>query len=326
MAGNTHWQLIQLSEYRCPDPPASTRLQRVWHRLQRLLGMTETPDMESAAALPDYSEFNRMPAVTALDRYLKGWPGTQREVRFLLDPPFSATAEIARDWAEWRQWPRLTPPTPEQLMTADVAGWWKAQQVRGPWVIDDLARYFLRTAQGMTFVRILLVQLVQGGFGPGLVVCNSWTYRFVTRAFALSLPEVYCFAPASPALLRELGIKASDRQLTRLAARARGNAGVALALWAEEHGQQQSPPQIPPWADDKAAFILYALLLHRGLGEQGLQQVLPMLAPDQLATCLLHLACVGLVQRDGTCWRISPVAYGEVREFLAGRDHCLDDF
>ncbi|WP_107851739.1 hypothetical protein [Oceanimonas marisflavi] len=326
MAGNTHWQVIQLSEYRCPDPPASTRLQRVWHRLQRLLGMTETPDMESAAALPDYSEFNRMPAVTALDRYLKGWPGTQREVRFLLDPPFSATAEIARDWAEWRQWPRLTPPTQEQLNGAQVDAWWAGQGVRGPWLIDDLARYFLRTARGMAFLRILLVQLVQGGFGSGLVVCNSWTYRFIVQAFELSLPNMHCFAPATPALLRELGIQGDDRQLARLAARSRGNSGVALALWSAEYGHDQALPRMPAGADDTTAFVLYALLLHRGLGEQGLQQVLPMLAPDQLAACLLRLACVGLVQRDGTCWRISPVAYGEVREFLAGRDHCLDDF
>ncbi|WMC11939.1 hypothetical protein PU634_06105 [Oceanimonas pelagia] len=325
MAGNTHWRLITPDQYHCPEPPASTRLQRGWHRLQRLLGVAGRPNDDNAGQLPDHGEFNRLPAIRALDAFLKGWPGDSREVRFLLDPPFSTTASIARDWAEWRQWPRLTPPTRAQLNEANVMAWWQGQQVRGPWLIDDLARYFLRTARGMVFLRRLLVLLVQGAFGTGLVVCNSWTYRFVVQGFEPGIGAVYCFAPASAALLRELGVKGTERQLARLAARARGNAGVALALWGGQH-EQQALPQIPVWADDNAAFILYALLLHRGLDEPGLQQVLPIMAPERLAARLLRLAGAGLVQQNSTGWQVSPAAYGEVREFLAGREHGLDDF
>ncbi|WP_346351992.1 hypothetical protein N2M06_06605 [Oceanimonas sp. AH20CE76] len=325
MAANGHWRLILLSDFQCPEPPASTRLQRSWHKLQRVFGITDESDTNNGSTLPDYAGFNRTPAVKALDHGLKGWPGQTREVRFLLDPPFSATADIARDWAEWRQWPCLQPPTITQLVSADVEAWWQSQQVRGPWLIDDISRYFLRTATGMRFLRCLLMQLVQGAFGTGLVVCNSWTYRFITQGFDPGLSAVYCFAPATPGLLRELGIKGAERQLTRLAARARGNAGVALALWKAEL-EQPPLPHIPASMHDNEGFVLYALLLHGGLNEAALQQVLPMLAPEQLAASLLRMLAAGLVAREQTRWHISPVAYGEVREFLAGRDHCLDEF
>lgn len=326
MAVDAHWRLIPLSDFQCPAPPASTRLQRGWHTLQRVLGVTEEPEVGNTEDLPADAGFNREPAVSALDRFLKDWPDESKEVRFLLEPPFSAVADVARDWATWRQWPRLEPPTTAQLLTADVSAWWQVQQVRGPWLIDDLTCYFLRTARGMSFLRRLLIQLAQGAFGPGLVVCNSWTYRFITAGFDPGLTAVYCFAPATPALLRELGIEATERQLLRLTATARGNAGVALALWKAQHNTSPSLPHVPASTDDNDAFVLYALLLHRGLSEPMLQQVLPMLSAEQLAACLLRLLASGLVAQHQAGWQISPVAYGEVREFLAGRDHCLDDF
>ncbi|AEY02028.1 hypothetical protein GU3_11365 [Oceanimonas sp. GK1] len=326
MGDNDGWQLIEAASFESPASPASSRVRRGLRRLGRLLGRGDEADSGFEGGAPTHDNFDRRPAVAALTRWAEDWPDTGPGVRFLLDPPFSGTAHIARDWAGERRWPRLAPPDEQELATADVAGWWRRQGVHGPWLMDSLARCLLRTPAGLRFLRALLVRLLEGEFGPGLVVSNSWTHRFIIQAFELVLPHPHCFAPVTPALLGTLGIRGSTRQLTALAADARGNAGVALALWAAEHGDNGGRPELPAEADDTTAFVLYALLLHDGLASGPLQQVLPMLGGARLAACLQRLEYCGQVELRGACWRVRPAAYPAVREFLAGRDHCLDDF
>ncbi|NHI00525.1 hypothetical protein [Oceanimonas sp. MB9] len=320
------WQLITLSEFACPAPPASSRLRQGLRRLGRVLGWRQEADGGEHTEVPDFEGFDRDPALEALSAFCQDWPQARPEVRFLLDPPFSGSAAIARDWAERRGWPVLQPPDEAELLAQRVDDWWARQGVRGPWLLDDLARYFLRTPNGMVFLRALLVRLLQGEFGSGLVVCNSWLCRFVAQGFELVLPHCYCFAPATPALLQALGIRAKARRLEALAAEARGNPGVALALWATDHQQQIPRPELPAEAGDVAAFVFYALLLHNGLTPLQLLRVLPMLAPEQLAAWLQRLEYCGQLVLRGERWQLSPVAYPQVRDFLAGRDHCLDDF
>ncbi|MDP5291123.1 hypothetical protein Q9290_02265 [Oceanimonas sp. CHS3-5] len=321
------WQVIELCDFVCPAPPASSRLRRGLRRLGRLLvGHHDEPESGLDGRVPSHENFDRQPAVAALARWAEHWPGTRAEVRFLLDPPFSGTADMARDWAGKRRWPCLSPPDESELAGADVSGWWRRQGVHGPWLLDELARYFLRTPTGMTFLRDLLVRLLEGKLGSGLVVCNSWTYRFIHQAFALVLPHPCCLAPVTPHMLQPLGLKGAGRKLAALTADARGNAGVALALWTADHADNGGRPELPTEADDTTAFVLYALLLHGGLEPKRLQWVLPMLGPERLAASLQRLEYCGQVVWQGTRWQLSPAAYPAVREFLASRDHCLDDF
>ncbi|PSJ47666.1 hypothetical protein C7H85_02210 [Zobellella endophytica] len=329
MSEANHWQLIPADDFVCPVPPAVTRFQQGWQRLLRLLGLRSQDPVDDGegAEPPDYQGFDRAPAVAALTGHLADWIAAgEGGVCFLLDPPFSGTAAIARDWAGRLDWRRLTPPDEAQIRAVDVEAWWRQQQRHGPWLIDDLARYLLRTASGLRFVRALLPRLLHGELGQGLLVCDSWTFAFIQRAWPLRPPRVYCFAPAGPALLRQLGIRATDKPLSRLAARARGNPGLALALWACRLDETQALPELPVEADDTTAFVLFSLLLHRGLGGEGLQQVLPVVAPDQLNVQLLRLEQCGIVLRQDGGWRLRVHAYLAVRDFLAARDYLLDAF
>lgn len=329
MTDENHWQLIEAAHFHCPAPPAVNRFQRGWRGFRRMVGINE-PDAvepEEGAELPDYREFDRAPAVAALAKHLaEEFAGAEKGVCFLLDPPFSGTAAIARDWT-WQQGRSLlTPPDIHFVRANAVEHWWQQQSCHGPWVIDDLARYLLRSADGLRFIRALLPRLLHGDFGQGLVVCDSWTFAFLRRTWPLTLPRVFCFAPASPALLRQVGIRGSEHKLGQLAARARGNVGMALALWAcqsDEHRQLAEPP---PDVSDSTAFILFALLLHRGLTREVLQQVLPVIVPDQLDVQLLQLEQLGIVVRKPEHWRLSVYGYLAVREILGSRDYLLDDF
>ena len=330
MTDENHWRLIPAEQFSCPAPPTVTRFQQGWRRVLRILGLKNADDIanDDNIELPDYQDFERAPAVSALNTHFEDWMADGRqEVNFLLDPPFSGTADIARDWTWQQGWALLTPPDRSQLRAVAVEEWWQQQQPHGvPWLIDDLARYLLRSADGLRFIRVLLPRLLHGDFGQGLVVCDSWTFAFLRRAWPLSLPRVYCFSPAESDLLRQVGIKGSELQLGRLAGQARGNVGMALALWSCRLNEERQLPSLPLEVDEGTAFILYTLLLHRGLSGEELQQVLPVMAPDELNVQLLRLEQFCVVERNKAHWRLSVYGYLAVRDFLGGRDYLLDDF
>jgi hypothetical protein len=72
-------------------------------------------------------------------------------------------------------------------------------------------------------------------------------------------------------------------------------------------------------------LLLHALLIHGGLPEA----LLPELLPFSRARCmgaLLALRGAGAVQWDRGRWRVRALAYAAVREGLRGRDYLVDQF
>lgn len=358
MTEKNHWQLIPAQEYQCPTPPTVMRLKQQWRRLLRTLGVVKSADLavNEDQSEPDPPDFTASAAQAALAGYLSEVDCAQQGVCFLLDPPFSGTAAMARTWG-WQQGRALlTPPTHEQIVQVAVDDWWQQQaMVKGlvhtqAWLIDDLARYFLRTAVGLRFIRAWLPRVLAGEFGVGLIVCDSWAFAFLSRDWPHNLPSSHSLAPATPDLLRQLGIEGKDHQLERLTGEARGNLGLAWALWRRKYVDQQSLPVLPVTANDTTGFILYALLLHRGLSLTQLAEVLSNVALDELKMQLLSLNQRGIIYADEesgvqsdvkrnavresvaeadsneTPWRITALAYLTVREFLGGRDYLLDNF
>ena len=326
MAKGNHWQLIPLDAFERPTAPASTLLQKAWLRAQNLIGIKDdedtTPDEQD---FPHYREFDLEPAVAAVE---KAWEAAENEpcVRFVISPPFSGSGAILRAWADKHGYQQLEPPQKDQLESADTESWWQAQQCDN-WLLDEFSSFWLRTTSHMQFMRALLPRLLRGELGAGVVVVDSWTFAFLQRAWPLSLPHCYCFAAATPELLQQVGIETPDKALRKLNAKARGNVGVALALWALAQNSERQTPRIPSEADDATAFILYALLLHHGLAGEYLQLVLPMLAPDQLDVQLLRLQQNGVIELDDEkVWRVTVYAYVDVRDFLASRGYWLDSF
>ncbi|MFD1009584.1 MULTISPECIES: hypothetical protein [Oceanisphaera] len=330
MTDKNHWQLMLAEEYQCPSPPTLTRIQLLWRRILRTFNIDDGDEVEKDVniELADYLNFDRSAAVCALQHQLADWvTDAKPDVTFLLDPPFSGTAVIARDWTWQQGWALLTPPSMAQIREVSVDEWWQQQELHhSPWLIEDLARFLLRSVDGLRFIRVLLPRLLQGDFGQGLIVCNSWTFAFLRRTWPLNLPRVYSFAPAEPDLLMQLGIKGANKQLEQLAGESRGNIGTALALWACKKSKEQLQPSLPIEADDNTAFILYTLLLHRGLSGELIQEVLSSMAPDELNVQLLRLEQFGVVEREGEFWRLNVLGYLITRDFLASRDYLLDDF
>ena len=73
------------------------------------------------------------------------------------------------------------------------------------------------------------------------------------------------------------------------------------------------------------AFLLHALLLHRGLDTEALGALLPI-PGARVHSHLLRLQALELLTRDGTRWQVAPLAYPTVREFLRSRSYLTDDF
>lgn len=151
-------------------------------------------------------------------------------------------------------------------------------------------------------------------------------------------------------------------ELRQLAAHCRGNPGLAWHYWrqrlraAPEHERQaqaEDAPRDPPAGQDRerlaaadevvwvapaietptlpaesgedVAFLLHALLLHRGLDAEALGALLPIPGARVLSH-LLRLQALELLTRDGTRWQVAPLAYPTVREFLRSRSYLTDDF
>lgn len=327
MSSDNHWRVIRLAEFERPDAPASTRVQQLFQHIRNLFPQSdEAADDEEQADFPGYREFDLKAGADALEDALGEWRAEgDAGIKFLISPPFSGTATIAREWAQRHHWNKLTAPAEAQLSGVDIDAWWQDQATE-QWLIDDLANYWQRRTDGMAFVRTLLPKLMRGELGQGLVVCDSWSFAFLQRAWPVHLPNVYCFAAANEALLRQVGIQADEKKLKALAARALGNVGLALALWAVEQNDDHDLPSMPPDCGDETAFVLYSLLLHRSLSGAALQRLLPTIAAAQLDVQLLQLQQARLISYNEEQWQVTVYGYLAVRDFLKSRGFYVDAF
>lgn len=144
----------------------------------------------------------------------------------------------------------------------------------------------------------------------------------------------------------------ADREfLTHLAARSRGNLGVARAIWrecllvkeqeeVEAKAQEEAAgdrgytmwvtpwpkvnlPVLPPGAGRAEAFVLHALLLHNGLSSTVLPDLLP-LERGEVVRIVQSLRTARLVAADAERWAVTLAGYPAVRTFLSGEGFLTD--
>jgi len=330
MADSNKWQVINADDFHVPAAPTVTKVQQQWKSLLRLLGIHESEpeeedDNDHQSTVK--KEFDRRPAVKALNNHLNEWSKKKEStVCFLLDPPFSSTDDIACDWAKQKKWKILTPPDNTKIRNLDIDGWWKEQKNKNNWLINDLTRYLIRTSYGLSFIRELLPRILFGEFGKGLVVCDSWMFAFIQRIWPLKFSKVYCFAAAGPELLKQVGIHAGNKSLQKLAARVHGNVGIALTVRSIEQNEDRKLPELPGEANDITSFILYSVLMHRHLSSSQLQEILTMLPAEELNLQLFQLKQYGILNYNEDQWGINVEAYLAVRDFLNNRAFLLDIF
>lgn len=165
-------------------------------------------------------------------------------------------------------------------------------------------------------------------------------------------PGEYVLSNADPDAGSEVEVS-SD--LKRLAARCRGNLGIAWAYWrtglrtepdpmaptdasADGVDIEEAPPgdeitlwwapectepELPPETGDDVAHVLHALLLHNGLSCDLLAELLPG-SRVGLSAVLQRLKRLGLAECVDDTWRVAALGYEAAREFLRGRSYLID--
>lgn len=195
-----------------------------------------------------------------------------RAVALLVAPPFSGVREALARWplanvaggASGEGHCVIAPPQNLLMNEDEAAHWWDAQELTRPWVIPELADFWLRHMSGLALIRELFRRIAAGDAGQGIVGCSSWCWQFWVNY----IPDLN-LAPSTPAPLDSSLLGAwlahlSERNsrspvtarmthdgryvlpldeqidgekvkrsglLRDLAATSRGNAGVALAIW-----------------------------------------------------------------------------------------------
>lgn len=306
--------------------------------------------------------------------------GADDGVSFLIGPPRSGHVDLLHAWADRQDAQRIEPPGDDAILSADRA--WLAAWPRDArcWMLPRLEQCWLRHAAGLGLVRELLAQAQTGRLGHGVIGCDSWAWAYLRQVAALptrALITVQAFDGERLATLFR-GLVAADMRrplrfrnahsgkpvlvvdgtddeaagsdLQYLAARCRGNAGLARALWrarlrAEPDGDGDDgetetaddgtsiwvapapgEPTLAVGPDEEVALVLHALLLHNGLPGALLQELLPLHGFRVWA--LLHrLAAAGAIaeSRAGD-WRVTAAGYAPVRDLLQAQGFLLDDF
>lgn len=195
-----------------------------------------------------------------------------RDVAVLVAPPFSGIREALARWpladvaagAPGVGHAVIAPPQNLLMNEDEAALWWDSQDLTRPWVVPELADFWLRHMSGLALIRELFRRIAAGDAGQGVVGCSSWCWQF----WASYISDLN-LAPSTPApldgdllgvWLAHLSQRHSHTQVTArmthdgryvlpldeqvdgkkvkrsgllrdLAATSRGNPGVALAIW-----------------------------------------------------------------------------------------------
>lgn len=289
--------LIPLEEWRLPETSVHRSIKgairNTWIQVRAGLSpdeeafqsLDELPALSQAqierfAPDPDYARMARLFLVSMAES------GCTSPVSFLVAPPFSGVRRALQALGEGesmgdRQW--IQPPGNLLMSDSDARAWWDSCDLSKPWVIPELASFWLRHRCGLSLVKELLRRVAAGEAGEGLIGCSSWCWRF----WSCYLPDAR-FQPLTPAPMdadklgrwlgglasahHESGVVArmadtglwvlpSDPELLQegqkssnllrdLAALSRGIPGVALMIWQKalrsRPEEQQDPAEHAP--------------------------------------------------------------------------------
>lgn len=350
---------------------------------QAYQSLDDLPSLSSArlqryAPLPDFAPLGSA-LLSALDELRQSGAHT-RQACFLVSQPFSGLPE-ALETLDLRV---ISPPANLLMADADIAAWWDEQLMTDDWVIPELADFWLRHRSGLGLIRELMARLAVDQAGNGVVGCSSWCWQF----WCQYLPDLYV-APWMPAPLTgeclvdwfgQLAMPDTGQGLTArmtndgrfvlpapsesresrkhslfpkdLATLARGNPGVALAVWRRalrakpeesESGDVDAPdatehcwvapldrlslPKVPPSTTVSTGHVLHSLLLHNGLDLERLAQVTGLPEQElQITLGRLQRADVIAFSGDSQRYRVQPLGYPDVRRYLQARGYPVDRF
>ena len=130
--------------------------------------------------------------------------------------------------------------------------------------------------------------------------------------------------------------KAPNKELQRLAAHCRGHIGLAWHYWRERLREPKAGDDEALWlvdalaeaelavdTGDIATLVLHALMVHGGLDDDSLGEVLPFSHHEAL-NARLALQRKGIVSSCEGRWQIAPLSYASVRQLLESRNYLVD--
>jgi DNA-binding transcriptional ArsR family regulator len=338
--------------------------------------------LERIAAPPNYERL-----IPALQAALTEWAdadGMQGNIQVVVNPPMANLPAVLGGWARERCWWKIEPPSYAQILEGgqDWLDTFKYDEEK-PLLIPDLGRIYLRHHNGLDLIRRLLDWLwIRKGLC--LIGCDSWAWSYLSQALQIDTqlpPPLTLAACDSDHLLAWFSQLAAGAErfgfafrqanngkyvllphnrdmvdisdyLKHLAAFARGNPGLAYAIWRgslqyganaevdpkalESAGRDANRtvwvknlgslnlPDLPGASQDKL-FVLHTLLLHAGLPIKELAEILPLSAPEIMRAVHI-LRNAGLILLEGERWVISPLGYPAVRQILSQEGYLMDAF
>jgi len=338
--------------------------------------------LERIAAPPNYER--RLPA---LRQALAEWAdagGMLGNLQVVVNPPVTNLNAVLSGWARERGWWKVEPPTYAQILEGGQ-GWLDTFRYDEdkPLLIPDLGQIYLRHHNGLDLIRRLMDWLwVRKGLC--LIGCDSWSWAYLSQALQIDTqlpPPLTLAACDSEHLLAWFSQLAAGAErfgfafrqatngkyvlqphnrdaveisdyLKHLAAFARGNPGLAWAIWRsslqyganaevdpkalESAGRDANRtiwvknlsslnlPELPGATQDQI-FVLHALLLHAGLPVKELAGLLPLSAAEIMRAVHI-LRNAGLIELVGERWVVSPLGYPVVRQMLSQEGYLIDAF
>ncbi|MDO6442644.1 hypothetical protein [Marinobacter sp. 2_MG-2023] len=245
--------------------------------------MDDLPELSIAqqhrlAPEPDYAR-QAVVIASSLD-HARSEGALSREVVCLVAPPFSGVQQSLACFSEsgpsgfipggTGEWTIIAPPETLAFSDQEACEWWDNQDLSRPWVITELAEFWLRRLSGLALVKELFRRIANGNAGAGIVGCSSWCWRYWGHYLENAQMSPWTPAPMnserlgvwftylaskgrkSSVVVRMTGdghyvlpqpepddIEKKKRSKKRkysnflrdLAATSRGNPGVALAIW-----------------------------------------------------------------------------------------------
>jgi len=190
------WHYVPLGEYKVPEATMAHAIKGgimgLWNRFRPQKKRNEDPlrPEESLQLLTETTLDHIAPepdcksASMALKAELLPWIGKERKRNpgiFVISPPHGNNAKILTQLAEDLRWRVVSPPT-EQEILGQKREWtdrWTDQ--KGPWILPELERCYLRHARGLDLVRSFFEKLQSGLLGIGVIGCDSWAWAYLNQ-------------------------------------------------------------------------------------------------------------------------------------------------
>ncbi|WP_417538648.1 hypothetical protein [Marinobacter sp.] len=224
---------------------------------------------------PDYGR--QAEAIASGVQQARSEGSLNREVVCLVAPPFSGLQQSLARFEELAEpglldgsgekWRIIGPPDTLSFSAKEACDWWDEQDLSTPWVITELADFWLRSLSGLVLVKELFRRIAIGETGAGILGCSSWCWRYWGQYLENAQMSPWTPAPMdaerlgvwftylasgkgrSEIVARMTGdglyvLPLAEKDKTKsnkkrkyssflrdLAATSRGNPGVALAIW-----------------------------------------------------------------------------------------------